>query len=93
VLTTRNVLGGANKPRLPTMEKLALELYAMTGYTGNIYGWPGHFLHADTTLFPAGNRLFVRAVSHLYCIGDPQVRYDWDPATRPADVTRQLCGR
>jgi hypothetical protein len=37
-----------------------------------------------------GNRLFYRTPSHLYCIGDPSTPYDWNPKSRPADVTKGL---
>ena len=30
----------------------------------------------DTCMFPRGNRLFIRTVSYLYCIGDPRVAHD-----------------
>ncbi len=90
VLSNKNVLGGVNKPRVPALEKYAPELYAMKFYTGNAFGWPAHFLHTDTAIFPSGNRLFIRSVSHLYCIGDPKVPYDWGPASRPARITQTL---
>ncbi len=90
ILSTSNVLGGVNKPRVPAMEKYAPELYALKFYTGNAYGWPAHFLHTDSAIFPSGNRLFIRSLSHLYCIGDPGVPYDWNPASRPERVTRTL---
>ena len=57
------------------MEKYAAELYAIKEYTGNRFGRAAHFLHTDTGVFPAGNRLFIRSVSHLYCIGDPAEPY------------------
>jgi len=28
------------------------------------------------------NRLFIRTVGHLYCIGDPKVAYNWNPKSR-----------
>ena len=84
------MLGGVNKPHVPALEKYAPELYAIKFYTGNAYGWPAHFLHTDTAIFPAGNRLFLRSLSHLYCIGDPGVPYDWNPASRPEKITQTL---
>lgn len=82
IISNKNVLGGVNKPRVPAMETYAPELYALKFYTGNAYGWPAHFLHTDTALFPSGNRLYIRSASHLYCIGDPKVPYDWNPVSR-----------
>jgi outer membrane protein assembly factor BamB len=90
VISDQNVLGGVNKPRVPAMEKFAPELYALPFYTGNAYGWPAHFLHTATAIFPSGNRLFIRSLSHLYCIGDPAVPYDWNPASRPEKITHSL---
>jgi hypothetical protein len=90
ILSAENTLGGVNKPRVPVMEKYAPELYAMPFYTGNAYGWPAHFLHTDTAIFPAGNRLFIRSVSHLYCIGDPNESYNWNPASRPRKISQTL---
>lgn len=37
-----------------------------------------------------GNRFWVQSAVHLYCIGDPAVKYDWNPASRPEVVTRSL---
>lgn len=90
IIRDKNILGGINKPRVPAMEKYAPELYALPFYTGNAYGWPAHFLHTDTAIFPSGNRVFIRSLSHLYCIGDPAVPYDWNPMSRPANITRSL---
>ncbi len=49
-------------------------------------GRPGHSTYADTVIFPSGNRLFIRTAPHLYCLGDPAVKYDWNPASRPAQL-------
>ena len=77
-----NVLGGADDVQVPTMQKYAPELYAMKDYYGNSYGKPAHFLHTGSAIFPQGNRLFIRTAGFLYCIGDPSVKYDWNPASR-----------
>ena len=37
-----------------------------------------------------GNRFWVQSSVHLYCIGDPAVKYDWNPASRPEAVTQSL---
>jgi hypothetical protein len=37
-----------------------------------------------------GNRVFVQSVCHLRCIGDPNVPYDWNPASRPERITKAL---
>ena len=77
-----NVLGGAEDVSVPAMEKYAPELYARKDYYGNSYGKPAHFMHTDNAVFASGNRLFVRTAGWMYCIGDPAVEYDWNPASR-----------
>ncbi len=86
VLSDRNLLGGDDWPRMPAMERLAPELYALPCYAGKAYGKVTHSLHTDSAVFASGNRLFIRTTGHLYAIGDPSVPYDWNPASRPADV-------
>ena len=91
-LSGARVRGGLNPPRVPEMERYAPELYALDDYWGNwcCYGKPGHFVHVDTAWMPSGNRLFLRTLGHLYCIGDPSVPYDWNPASRPGDIRKML---
>jgi hypothetical protein len=38
----------------------------------------------------SGNRVFIQSATHLRCIGDPAVQYDWNPASRPAHITSAL---
>jgi len=38
----------------------------------------------------SGNRVFIQSAAHLRCIGDPAVKYDWNPASRPAHITNAL---
>jgi hypothetical protein len=59
-----------SKPRQPVMEKIAPELYALDGYCNNSVGFPYFAIACDTPMFVAGNRLYVRTTSHLYCIGE-----------------------
>jgi hypothetical protein len=40
-----------------------------------------------------GNRLWIQSATHLYCIGDPAVKYDWNPSSRPERITRTLLRR
>jgi len=82
------LLGGLNWPRVPEMEKYAPEMYALPEYWGNwsCYGKPPHFVHTDTAWMPMGNRLFLRTVGHLYCLGDPSVPYNWNLKSRPANI-------
>ena len=83
VISKDNYIGGRNMPRCIEYEKYAPELLANDGFWGGWGGRPSHSTCADTVMFPSGNRLFLRTASHLYCIGDPHVKYDWNPASRP----------
>ena len=41
-------------------------------------------------VYPSANRIFIQSATHLYCIGDPEAKYDWNPASRPAGVAATL---
>lgn len=77
-----NLLGGENQPRLPEVEALLPTLWKHPEFYNAMGGRPAHGVHTDTCSMPSGNRLFIRTVSHLYCIGDPSEEYDWNPASR-----------
>jgi len=32
----------------------------------------------------------IQSATHLRCIGDPAVKYDWNPQSRPAHITNAL---
>jgi hypothetical protein len=51
--------------------------------------YPGFGLRTSGPV-ACGNRFWVQSSTHLYCIGDPAVKYDWNPASRPEAVTRSL---
>jgi hypothetical protein len=91
------MLGGFNKPHVRHLEKWVPEL--------NGKGWvpmtsrPAKEMWEMAGVPPTwgaacpaaqGNRLFIRSHSHLYCIGDPKAPYDWNPASRPKEVTESL---
>jgi len=38
----------------------------------------------------SGNRVFIQSATHLRCIGDPAVKYDWNPQSRPEAITSAL---
>ncbi len=82
-VTNRNYLGSAAQPPVPWYEKWTPALFANANYFDKSKGKPAHLLTQDTGVYPQGNRLFIRTVGHLYCIGDPKVPYDWNPASRP----------
>jgi hypothetical protein len=37
-----------------------------------------------------GNRIFVRDNDYIWCIGDPKIPYDWNPASRPQNISQSL---
>jgi len=78
----KRVLGGKNWPKVPAMEALVPKLYAHPKYWGQSYGKPAHFIHCDTAIFPMANRIFIKSVGHLYCIGDPSEDYSWNSDSR-----------
>ena len=51
-------------------------------------GVPNHLGYGS--MAANANRLFIRSVSHLYCIGDPTKPYGWNPASRPKSITDKL---
>lgn len=56
------------KPTHPVMARYAPELLAFDGYCNHSAGFPYYFTCCDTPFTAAGNALFVRSNSHLYCI-------------------------
>ena len=68
-ISNRNVLGESVPTRVPAMEKYAPELYALPNYEGASYGRPAHLLDTDCAVMPRGERLYIRTVTRLYCIG------------------------
>jgi hypothetical protein len=81
-LDAKMILGGTEFPSMSAMQELAPELYALPQYGHNSWGKPMFSVHTDNCIFPQGNRLFIRTLAHLYCIGDPNVPYDWNPKSR-----------
>ena len=84
-----NWLGGDDKPRMPVIEKYFPEAYK-SGFWGQEGAVPNQFGYGSP--FAQGNRIFYRSCTHLYCIGDPNVPYDWNPASRPKEVADALTG-
>ena len=83
-LQTTSVLGGDNIPHFPPYERWIGELYEQNLLWGAWNGLPSHFMHTDTGILPQGDRLFIRSVSHLYCIGDPSREWHTPSAAPPA---------
>ncbi|MEI7834198.1 MAG: hypothetical protein WCJ56_13495, partial [bacterium] len=83
VLSAKNFLGGDFQPLMPWYQQWSPALYANPNYFDKSTEKPGHVMYQDTGAFAEGNRLFIRTVGYLYCIGDPKVPYNWNPESRP----------
>jgi hypothetical protein len=59
-------------------------------FAGCYHGSASWFGGMMGSMTPSGNRLFIQSASHLRCIGDPAVPYDWNPQSRPAHITNAL---
>jgi hypothetical protein len=59
-------------------------------FAGCYHGSASFFGGMMGSMTPSGNRLFIQSATHLHCIGDPAVQYDWNPASRPAHITSAL---
>lgn len=57
---------------------------------GNYKGTPSWFGCALGGVVPNANRIFIQSASNMYCVGDPGVEYDWNPASRPQTVAEKL---
>jgi outer membrane protein assembly factor BamB len=82
-----NVLDGDPIPGMPDLERY------IPGYKpGDMWSWCGatplHFGYGSMSAM--ANRLFLRSVSQLYCIGDPDKPYDWNPESRPKHIREKL---
>jgi outer membrane protein assembly factor BamB len=83
LVSEQNVLATSTFPRHVEYDTYAPELRSiLLKFPGTWAGIPAFHQYADNIMFPSGNRLFIRTLQHLYCIGDPAVKYDWNPATR-----------
>ena len=59
-------------------------------FAGTYHGSAAWFGGMMGSMTPSGNRIFIQSATHLRCIGDPAVNYDWNPASRPAHITNAL---
>ncbi len=62
-------------------------------FAGCYHGSASFFGGKMGSMTPSGNRVFIQSATHLRCIGDPAVNYDWNPASRPAHITSALKSR
>lgn len=82
MVADNNLLGGPELPRdriidtyFPDVDKKRF-----VGAPAGVAPWFGC---RNGGVMPMGNRLFIQSATHLYCIGDPRVAYDWNPESRP----------
>jgi len=59
-------------------------------FAGCYHGSASWFGGLMGSMTPSGNRIFIQSATHLRCIGDPAVNYDWNPQRRPAHITSAL---
>ena len=59
-------------------------------FAGCYHGSASWFGGLMGSMTPSGNRIFVQSACALRCIGDPAVKYDWNPQSRPAHITKAL---
>jgi hypothetical protein len=59
-------------------------------FAGCYHGSASWFGGLMGSMTPSGNRLFIQSSAHLRCIGDPAVKYDWNPQSRPAHIIKAL---
>lgn len=88
-MTTENFLGNTELPADIPFDR------HMTGfdklkYMGGHGGIGSRFGARNGGPYSSDNRGFIQSATHLYCIGDPALSYDWNPAFRPESITRQL---
>ncbi len=67
-----------------------MELYENPDFTNGGGGRPAQFFDQDTGMMPQGNRLFIRSIGHLYCIGDPSEPYSSPKEHSGSVAERQL---
>ena len=91
VVTEKNVLGGtADLPRDLYYDTYLAPLGHKIRFTGCYRGIVGWWGMRNSGVAASGNRMFMQSATHLYCIGDPTVKYDWNPNSRPERITEGL---
>jgi hypothetical protein len=82
VLCDRNLLQEEEPASDMFVEKYLYDItpWLFGGCNHSSASWFGGLMGSLT---PSGNRLFIQSAVHLRCIGDPNVKYDWNPASRP----------
>jgi hypothetical protein len=89
ILGDRNLLQEAG-PALDIYVEQYLNGMAPFLFAGCYKGSASWFGGLMSSITPSGNRLFIQSSAHLRCIGDPAVKSDWNPQSRPALITSAL---
>ena len=87
VKSKENLLNGSDRPDMVRFRTHNPAFWAANRWDPQ-GGVPGQFAYGS--FCAQGNRLILRSISSLYCFGDPKVKYDWNPATRPKEVNDLL---
>lgn len=89
ILGDRNLLQEAGPASDIYVEQYlnGMDPFLFAGCSHGSASWFGGLMSSIT---PSGNRLFIQSSAHLRCIGDPAVKYDWNPQSRPAHITNAL---
>lgn len=90
LLTDRNVLGSPDLPNDLIYDQYMTEIGPKHHFMGCYNGIAGWWGLRNSGVAACGNRMFLQSATHVYCLGDPAVQYDWNPATRPAAITARL---
>lgn len=92
IATVSNLLGGEEMPADIFVDQyLGLSREEKLRLMGSSYpGIANWFGVRNNGVFASGNRIFLQSTMAAYCIGDPSVKFDWNPASRPEQVTKQL---
>jgi len=89
LVSEKNILGGVG-PFPSVIMDTYLSDFPRWAFRGENRPLPFHMGNRTGGAAASGNRLFIQTAEALYCIGDPNVPYDWNPASRPARISAML---
>ena len=87
IKSSGNLLDGSERPDMVRFRRYNPDYWKARQWDPQ-GGVPGQF--ANGGFCAAGNRLFLRQLSSVYCFGNPDEPYSWNPGSRPESVTRLL---
>lgn len=89
-VSRENCLGGTELPAHCLVDTYLAD-WDKNSFVGCYKGIPGAWWGIRFSgIVASGNRMFMQSSTFMYCIGDPTVAYDWNPASRPERITRLL---